>query len=88
MTSLEYQTYTVEFNRDGTPSRGHVVGRLKASGHRFLANHGDAETLRQLASHVTEPIGRSGWVETEVETEGESGKKGRNLFTFGRRGRL
>jgi hypothetical protein len=69
------ETYTVEFNRDGTPLRGHVVGRLKGNGHRFLANHGDATTLQQLASGTKEPIGRSGWVKGESE-------KGRNLFTF------
>ncbi|KAF3046566.1 hypothetical protein E8E12_010929 [Didymella heteroderae] len=35
------ETYTVEFNRDGSPLRGHIVGRLKIDGKRFLANHGD-----------------------------------------------
>jgi Thiolase-like protein type 1 additional C-terminal domain len=69
------QTYTVEFNRDGTPLRGHVVGRLKSSGHRFLANHGDASTLKELASGAKEPIGRSGWVRCEKGT-------GKNLFSF------
>jgi hypothetical protein len=70
------QTYTVEFNRDGTPLRGYIVGRLKSNGHRFLANHGDTNTLQQLSSEVKEPIGRSGWVQPDSE------KKGRNLFSF------
>jgi len=75
------ETYTVEFNRDGTPLRGYIVGRLRANDHRFIANHGDAETLKQLSCWTMEPIGRSGWVERE------SGK-GRNLFSFGRRIKL
>jgi hypothetical protein len=75
------QTYTVEFNRAGTPLRGHVVGRLKANGHRFIANHGDASTLQQLSSGTREPIGRSGWVEKDKGTK-------RNLFSFESRGRL
>jgi len=70
------QTYTVEFNRDGTPLRGHIVGRLRANGHRFLANHGDEVTLRRLSSGVREQIGRSGWVRKDGE------KDGRNLFSF------
>ena len=69
------ETYTVEFNCDGTPLRGYIVGRLKGNGHRFLANHDDATTLQQLASGMKEPIVRSGWVRNE-------GGKGRNLFTF------
>ncbi len=72
------ETYTVEFNRDGSPLRGHVVGRLKGNGHRFLANHGDERTLHELASWVKEPIGRSGLVRNEGGGKG----KGRNLFSF------
>jgi hypothetical protein len=74
------QTYTVEFNRDGTPSTGYIVGRLKSTNHRFVANHGDESTLHQLASGAKEPIGRSGWVRTEEE--------GRNVFTFHKFGKL
>jgi hypothetical protein len=76
------ETYTVEFNRDGTPLRGHIVGRLKQTGHRFLANHGDASTLDQLCSTSAEPIGRTGYV------KGDPAKKGRNLFSFARGSRL
>ncbi|EKD17437.1 acetyl-CoA acetyltransferase [Drepanopeziza brunnea f. sp. 'multigermtubi' MB_m1] len=74
------ETYTVEFERDGSPLRGHAVGRLKSNGHRFLANHGDDSTLQQLSSGSTEPIGRCGWVHV--------GEEGRNLFTFDPVGKL
>ncbi|ORY08858.1 acetyl-CoA acetyltransferase, partial [Clohesyomyces aquaticus] len=55
------ETYTVEFNRDGSPLRGYIVGRLKATGKRFLANHGDEATLRQMAGGTVEIVGKSGW---------------------------
>ncbi|KAH6722885.1 hypothetical protein BKA61DRAFT_533552 [Leptodontidium sp. MPI-SDFR-AT-0119] len=74
------ETYTVEFERDGTPRRGHIVGRLKSNGHRFLANHGDDMTLQQLSSTSKEPVGRSGWV--------VAGEDERNLFTFTQAGKL
>lgn len=70
------QTYTVEFNRDGTPLMGHIVGRLKSSNKRFLANHGDEKTLRQMASGANEIVGKTGWVWQDER------KKGRGLFTF------
>jgi hypothetical protein len=76
LITLPYQTYTVEFNRDGTPLRGYVVGRLKKNGHRFVANHDDENTLQQLSSATREPIGRTGWVRKDTEREG------RNLFGF------
>jgi hypothetical protein len=69
-----YQTYTVEFNRDGSPRRGHVVGRLKSNGHRFLANHGNTTTLLQLSSITHEQIGQAGTVQRDPE------KAGRMLF--------
>ncbi|KAL1865406.1 hypothetical protein Plec18167_009453 [Paecilomyces lecythidis] len=68
------ETYTVEFDRKGRPSRGHVVGRLLKDQHRFIANHGDESTLAQLASTTVEPIGRKGRVSVSQD--------GRNLFTF------
>ena len=77
---LTLQTYTVEFNRDGSPLRGHIVGRLKKNGHRFIANDGDENTMRQLSSGVKEQVGRSGWV--------RGGDDGRNLFTFNEFGKL
>ncbi|KAF2759840.1 NAD(P)-binding protein [Pseudovirgaria hyperparasitica] len=70
------ETYTVEYNRDGTPGNGFVVGRVLDTGHRFIANHADEHTLRQLASDRVEPIGRTGRVFPDKETEGV------NLFTF------
>ncbi|KAG9188271.1 hypothetical protein G6011_02194 [Alternaria panax] len=54
------ETYTVEFNRDGSPLRGHVIGRLKSSNRRFLANHGDDITMRRMASVSGELVGKSG----------------------------
>lgn len=84
------ETYTVDFDRAGNPVRGHVVGRLleqggggggggggNGGGKRFLANHGDEATLRQLASWTVEPVGRKGWV------SGDGGTEGRNVFVFG-----
>lgn len=70
------QTYTVEFNRDNTPLRGHVVGRLASNNHRFLANHGDEATLKRLASNVDEPIGK------KIAVRPDQDKAGRNIFTF------
>ncbi|KAF2152004.1 thiolase [Myriangium duriaei CBS 260.36] len=70
------ETYTVDFNRDGTPRRGHIVGRLK-DGKRFLANHADRETLAELiGEEKPEPIGRRGWVRNNPTT-------GVNEFSFG-----
>ncbi|OCL03137.1 hypothetical protein AOQ84DRAFT_326442 [Glonium stellatum] len=76
------ETYTIEFNRDGTPLRGYVVGQLRSNGHRFIANHGDASTLKQLSSNAEEQIGRAGWVRKDSE------KAGRNLFSFERTTKL
>ena len=76
------ETYTVEFDRDGKPLRGYVIGRLSNSGRRFLANHGDERTLSELSSRTNEPVGRKGWVKADPD------KKGRNLFTFEQRASL
>lgn len=76
------QTYTVEFGRDGEPLRGHIVGRLKSSGYRFIANHADAITLRQLSSNVEEQIGKVGVVWRDEQ------QKGRNLFSFEKTAKL
>jgi hypothetical protein len=79
---IEMQTYTVEFKRDGSPLRGHIIGRLKSNNKRFLANHGNEITLRQMASGSGEIVGKSGWVWQDVE------KKGRGLFAFDKPARL
>ncbi|CAF9925191.1 MAG: hypothetical protein GOMPHAMPRED_003821 [Gomphillus americanus] len=71
----EIETYTVEYNRNGQPSRAFIVGRLVADGSRFLANDGDANTLHHLTSQTTEPIGRKGLVRHDLETK-------RNLFAM------
>ncbi|EEP76475.1 conserved hypothetical protein [Uncinocarpus reesii 1704] len=55
------ETYTVEFNRDGTPYQGYVVGRLKSNNHRFIANHADDDSLNRLCSISEEVIGKTGW---------------------------
>lgn len=73
LTSQSGQTYTVEFKRDNTPLRAYIVGRLKKNGHRFVANHGDEETLREISSGTDEKIGRVG----RVKNDGK-----RNLFVF------
>ena len=70
------ETYTVEFKRDGSPLRGHVVGRLKSNGNRFIANDGDAITLQRLCSQEEEAVGKKGWVRMD------STREGRNLFTL------
>lgn len=68
--SAVIETYTVDFNRDNTPARAYIVGRLE-DGHRFVANHGDGQTLAQMASWTEEPIGKTGLVKAD---------NGRNLF--------
>ena len=75
------ETYTVDFDRDGSPLRGHIVGRLIANDMRFIANHADGETLKQLSSWEREPIGRNGWVFNDEES-------GRNLFSFNTKEKL
>jgi hypothetical protein len=44
------------------------------NGHRFLANEGDENTLKQLVNAVKEQVGRSGFV--------RKGEDGRNVFIF------
>jgi hypothetical protein len=76
------ETYTVEFGRDGQPLRGHVVGRLKATGERFLANHGDETTLSQMAGRKGEIVGKTGYVWQDEK------KEGRGLFAFDKPAKL
>ncbi|KAJ4382660.1 hypothetical protein N0V86_001882 [Didymella sp. IMI 355093] len=76
------ETYTVEFSRDGSPLCGHIVGRLKSDSKRFLANHGDESTLRQMAEGAGEIVGKSGWVWQDQN------RSGRGLFTFDKPARL
>ncbi|GAB0145406.1 hypothetical protein EsHS_00005835 [Epichloe bromicola] len=74
------ETYTIEFHRDGTPAMGLIVGRIRGSGQRFLANHGDGQTLERLASKSGEHIGRFGRVLVAED--------GRNLFFLDTKTRL
>ena len=73
-TDVLPQTYTVSFDRNGHPSQGFVIGRLKSNDHRFIANTSDGRALEQLGSGSKEPIGRAGWVKPDGN--------GRNLFSF------
>ncbi|KAL3965317.1 hypothetical protein ACCO45_002321 [Purpureocillium lilacinum] len=73
------ETYTIEYDRQGAPSLGLIVGKLQGSGRRFLANHGDEQTLAQLANTSAEQVGRAGFVRKDDE---------RNLFFFDLKTRL
>jgi hypothetical protein len=48
---------------------------MQKGGERFIANAGDAVTLKALASKVNEQIGRQGWVSHDKKT-------GRNRFIY------
>ena len=57
------ETYTVMHGRGGGPELGVVIGRLEATGERFLANTpSDAATFAALEDE--EGVGRTGRVET------------------------
>jgi len=58
----EIETYTVDYGRDGRPALGHIVGRMKRNGKRFLANHGDERALQVLCDGSEEVVGRSVYV--------------------------
>jgi acetyl-CoA C-acetyltransferase len=61
------ETYTVLYDRDGTPVRGVIVGRLDADGRRFLANTpSDRALLESLTSR--EAIGLRGTVTPDGDT--------------------
>jgi acetyl-CoA C-acetyltransferase len=69
------ETFTVEFDREGLPMKGFVIGRFE-DGSRVLANtaEGDRATLATLVDPTTEAIGRTGLVSRHPD--------GRNLFHF------
>ncbi|KYK57001.1 thiolase [Drechmeria coniospora] len=73
LTNDALQTYTVEYDRQGSPAMGLIVGVLQ-TGERFLANHGDEQTLAQLASSSVEHVGQA------IRVRPSEG--GRNLFTL------
>jgi acetyl-CoA C-acetyltransferase len=65
------ETYTVLFDRDGSPQRGIVIGRLLDARH-FIANTpDDRRTLESMTKH--EMVGTSGTVQLA--------EAGTNLFT-------
>ncbi|KAI5468101.1 hypothetical protein BGZ63DRAFT_500188 [Mariannaea sp. PMI_226] len=66
------ETYTVEYDRKGNPKVAYIIGRISQTGHRFVANHGDAATMQKLVDPDLEPIGLSGIV--------HQSRDGRNLF--------
>lgn len=69
------ETFTVDFDREGGPYLGIVIGRLPG-GERFLSNvlSDDPASLWALVDPGSEPIGRAGYVRNDG--------KGRNLFSF------
>ena len=71
------QTYTVEYNRDGSPSIGHIVGRLTKDNSRFIANSVDDTTFERLTSRTEEAMRNTGQVTHDTKT-------GRNIFSFPR----
>ncbi|KAH7040931.1 thiolase [Microdochium trichocladiopsis] len=75
------ETYTVDFDRQGKPNQGFIVGRLESGDRaRFVANHGDDSTLARLTDMTREPIGCRGLV--------KQGEDGRNLFFVDQDGKL
>ncbi|GAB18297.1 hypothetical protein GOEFS_050_00750 [Gordonia effusa NBRC 100432] len=66
------ETYTVEFDRDGTPTRGWVIGRTEA-GERFPALITDRATLAELVRTDIEPIGRRGVISSIDAASGGDG---------------
>ena len=67
------ETYTVDYQKDGTPKKAIIVGVLEASGQRFIActQRGDTDTVQTVAT--TEAIGMRVHVTSEEQ---------QSLFTF------
>ncbi|CEJ54044.1 hypothetical protein PMG11_00369 [Penicillium brasilianum] len=72
--SARIETYTVQYDRDGSPLAGFVLGRLDENGSRFITITTDGSTLKDLGSS-SEHVGKSIWVNWDQET-------GRNTFKF------
>lgn len=79
------ETYTVQFDREGSPEMAFIVGRLTDSNYRFVANHGDIRTLQELASDVEEQVGKVGYVETKRDASGDPES---NVFFLGPKPRI
>lgn len=69
------ETYTVAYDRNGSPTIAHIVARVDQTGHRFVANNGDAATLQYIVDPAVEPIGTHGIVRQT--------KDGKNAFFIG-----
>lgn len=79
------ETYTVQFDRAGNPEMAFIIGRLKDSAYRFIANNGDQKTLQELASSLEEQIGKFGYVETKRDANGDPES---NAFFLGPRPKI
>ncbi|KAF1990522.1 hypothetical protein K402DRAFT_230929 [Aulographum hederae CBS 113979] len=76
------ETYTISYSRTNAPETAFIIGRLVSSGKRFLANHADTATLKELARMDREMVGRKGWV-WPADIGGKGGDRGgRNIFGF------
>jgi acetyl-CoA C-acetyltransferase len=65
----EIETFTANWNRDGSPGVGTVVARLNASGRRFIGRtaEGDAESFQLLTGGSVEPVGLPVHVEARAD---------------------
>lgn len=79
------ETYTVQFDREGNPEMAFIIGRLTDRNYRFVANHGDQRTLKELSSAVEEQIGKIGYVEIQRDGNGDPES---NAFFLGPRPRI
>ncbi|KAJ5444418.1 uncharacterized protein N7458_008290 [Penicillium daleae] len=70
--SARIETYTVQYDRDGSPLAGFILGRLDENGSRFIAVTTDGSTLKELGS-ASEQVGKPIWVDSDRDT-------GRNTF--------
>ncbi|TPX36158.1 hypothetical protein SmJEL517_g01650 [Synchytrium microbalum] len=69
------ESYTVQYSRDNKPELAIIVGRLNATGERFIANEANEQTLKEFVSS-REPVGRAGIVTSRNDTQ-------INMFSFG-----
>ncbi|KAJ5483897.1 hypothetical protein N7539_005693 [Penicillium diatomitis] len=66
------ETYTVQYERDGSPLAGFILGRLEEGGARFIAITTDGASLKVLGTN-REQVGTPVWVEFDEDA-------GRNTF--------
>jgi acetyl-CoA C-acetyltransferase len=71
---VEVETFTVEYDREGLPARGYVIGRTPTGARTGVrVSKSDSTTIAALTSAHDDPIGRSG----QVALDGD-----RRLFSF------